>query len=409
MDPITHTLTGAALSRAGYRRATPLATATLILAANAPDIDILTSFGGSYASVAHRRGWTHGPLALILLPFVVMGVMLAYDRWVRRRRDPDAPPANSAALFLLALLGTATHPLLDWMNTYGIRLMMPFRREWYYGDALFIVDPWVWLMLGGAVYLAGAAARGGYVGRGVREWGAGAGWGVLALLASLLVLGAPIPLAAKVDWVAGLGVIGGTRVLGARGWSARAGAGVPAAPAVPADGAPTEHASLKAGARRTSERLARWGLGAAVVYITSMVVASTVAARDVRRTLLASGFEPEQVMVAPEPANPFHGSVLATTSAAYLRGSYQWFARPRFRVAGDAVPIPARNAVTAAAAATLEARRFLTWSRFPVFQVEEVADGYLVRIGDLRFDGGRAGGLGGFTVRLDRELRVVAE
>jgi inner membrane protein len=406
MDPITHTLTGAALSRTGYHRATPLATATLILAANAPDIDILTGFGGDYATVAHRRGWTHGPLALVLLPFVVMGVMLAYDRWVRRRRNPDAPPANAAALFLLALLGTATHPLLDWMNTYGIRLMMPFRQEWYYGDALFIVDPWVWLILGGGVYLAGAAARygrgmsagagaasvetDGGPARGIdavrvgaaqrrwRSWRGGIGWGVLAFLTSLLVLSSPIPRAAKVVWVVGLALICGARAVGARVRASRGG-----------------------------ERLARWSLGFAVVYITLMVVASGSAAREVRETLIASGFEADQVMVAPEPANPFQSSVLATTSTAYLRGSYQWLARPRFQVAGDPVSIPPRGAVTDAAAATLAARRFLTWSRFPVFQVEEAGEGYLVRIVDLRFEGGRDGGLGGLMVRLDRELGEV--
>jgi inner membrane protein len=371
MDPITHTLTGAAISRAGYHRATPLATATLILAANAPDIDILTGFlGGDYATVAHRRGWTHGPIALALLPFAVMGLMLAYDRWVRRHRDPGAPPANAPALFLLALLGTATHPLLDWMNTYGIRLLMPFRREWYYGDALFIVDPWVWLTLGGAVYLAGV------LGRRVRRGSAllaELGWIVLALLASLLILGFPLPLPAKVAWVVGLLAIGALRLLLARR--------VERAP-------------------RAAERLARRGLGGAVAYIALMVLASGAAEREVRRTLAASGFDAEQVMVAPEAANPFRNSILATTSSAFLRGSYHWLERPRVRVEGEAVPIEPRTPAVEAAAATPAARRFLTWSRFPVFQVTEVEDGYRVRISDLRFSGGRDGGLGGLTVRL---------
>lgn len=373
MDPITHTLTGAALSRAGYHRATPLATATLILGANAPDIDILTAFGGDYATVAYRRGWTHGPIALILLPFVVTGVMLAYDRWVRRRRNPNAPPANAPALFLLALLGTATHPLLDWMNTYGIRLLMPFRREWFYGDALFIVDPWVWLMLGSGVYLAGVLLR-----RGRRL--ADLGWATLAILASLLVLGFPLPTPAKVVWVIGLLMIIGMRLFGAR---------VERAP-------------------RSAERLARWGLGGAVAYITLMVLASGAAEREVRRTLAASGFDPVQIMVAPEPANPFLNSVLATSSDAYLRGSFHWLERPRVRMEAASVPIPPRTPVIDAAAATREARRFLTWSRFPFFEVSEAPDGYLVRISDLRFSGGREGGLGGLTVRVGHEVGLEA-
>jgi len=67
MDPIAHTFTGAALAAAGLRRATPLATTALIVGANAPDIDVLTSFAGSYAALALRRGWTHGVLALVVL------------------------------------------------------------------------------------------------------------------------------------------------------------------------------------------------------------------------------------------------------------------------------------------------------------------------------------------------------
>jgi inner membrane protein len=41
--------------------------------------------------------------------------------------------------------------LLDWLNTYGVRLLMPFSGHWFYGDTLFIIDPWVWLLLGAGV------------------------------------------------------------------------------------------------------------------------------------------------------------------------------------------------------------------------------------------------------------------
>jgi inner membrane protein len=41
---------------------------------------------------------------------------------------------------------------------------MPFRGDWYYGDAVFIVDPWLWLALGLGVALSGKRRRsGGYV------------------------------------------------------------------------------------------------------------------------------------------------------------------------------------------------------------------------------------------------------
>ena len=62
--------------------------------------------------------------------------------------SPGAAPAKAGPLFLLALVGTLSHPFLDWLNTYGVRLLMPFSARWFYGDALFIVDPFLWMVLG---------------------------------------------------------------------------------------------------------------------------------------------------------------------------------------------------------------------------------------------------------------------
>ncbi len=147
MDPITHTLAGATMARAGLDRRTPLATAALLLGANAPDIDIVTGFfGDENATLACRRGWTHGPLAMLALPFVVAGLLLVWDRFVRRRRSPAAVPAAGMALLQIAALGVLSHPALDWLNTYGIRLLMPFSDAWFRGDSVFIIDPWLWLV-----------------------------------------------------------------------------------------------------------------------------------------------------------------------------------------------------------------------------------------------------------------------
>ena len=46
MDPLTHTLVGATLTRTRLGRTTPLAAAALIVGANLPDVDILSFFGG---------------------------------------------------------------------------------------------------------------------------------------------------------------------------------------------------------------------------------------------------------------------------------------------------------------------------------------------------------------------------
>ena len=162
MDNICHTLVGAALGEAGLKRRTPLATATLIVGANLPDVDAWTyAFNDGPTALAFRRGWTHGVLAMAVLPVALGGAMLAWDRLVRRRRRPDAPAARWAPLLLLAFVSVLSHPLLDFLNTYGVRFLHPFSNRWFYGDALFIVDVWVWIALSAGVVFARVAARRG--------------------------------------------------------------------------------------------------------------------------------------------------------------------------------------------------------------------------------------------------------
>ncbi|HVR96484.1 MAG TPA: metal-dependent hydrolase [Thermoanaerobaculia bacterium] len=158
MDNICHTLVGAALAESGLKRRTPLATATLLLGANLPDVDVLSYFWGTDAAIAFRRGWTHGVLALALWPFLLTGLMLAWDRWVRRR--PEAP-ARAGALFWLSVVSILSHPFLDWLNTYGMRWLMPFRDVWFYADTLFIIDVWIWLILTVGVVWSRLRARRG--------------------------------------------------------------------------------------------------------------------------------------------------------------------------------------------------------------------------------------------------------
>jgi inner membrane protein len=158
VDNVCHTLVGAALGEAGLKRRTALAMPTLMIGANLPDIDAVTVLTGGM--LALRRGWTHGVLAMVVLPLLLVGAMLAWDRWVRRRggREP-AVPVVAGQLLLLAYVAVLSHPFLDWLNTYGVRLLMPFDDRWFYGDALFILDPWMWALLAGGVFAARRASR----------------------------------------------------------------------------------------------------------------------------------------------------------------------------------------------------------------------------------------------------------
>jgi inner membrane protein len=152
MDNITHTLVGAALAEAGLKKRTALGGATLMIAANFPDIDVLALVFGK-DTVGFRRGITHGFPALIILPFVLAGLMWLWDSQVRRRRSPELPAADFRQLALLSALAMITHPTLDFMNTYGMRWLMPFVDKWFYADGLFIVDPWfMFMLIGGVVF-----------------------------------------------------------------------------------------------------------------------------------------------------------------------------------------------------------------------------------------------------------------
>jgi inner membrane protein len=142
VEPITHFLFGATLSRAGLNRRTALATATMTLAAEAPDLDILGRlFGGSVFGFAHHRGFTHSFLGLPLVAAIVVGfIYLIWRLRGRRARNPNVPP-RWGLLFGYAYLAGLSHILLDFTNNYGVRPFWPFSERWYSWDIVFIVEP----------------------------------------------------------------------------------------------------------------------------------------------------------------------------------------------------------------------------------------------------------------------------
>jgi inner membrane protein len=368
VDNLTHTLVGAALARSGVGRRTPLAAATLILAANAPDVDVLSYVRGPTFALSFRRGVTHGVPALAVFPFLVAGAVVAWDRAVRTRRDPDAEPVSFAALLPIALIGLITHPLLDWMNTYGMRWWLPFDGRWSYGDALFIVDPWLWLLLGAAVVLGGTHSR----------WER-AFWLLAAAATSWLVLTSGlVPRAGRIVWVVGLALL-------AVGWAAT---------------------------RKQPERVhtlaARTLSVLAALYVATMVSIHQDAARDVRAMLSAGVSDPsERIMIGPRPARPLQSDVIVALEGGYLTGVHDWTETQPIRldvahgfpdIAADP-GIEQPDALGAIATARLDpdVAHYLVWSRFPFWRVARAGRGYRVTVGDMRY-AGRNGGLGGLTV-----------
>jgi len=141
LEPVTHFLAGACLGRAGLNRKTALATLTLTLAAEAPDLDVLSRFGGPAFAFAHHRGFTHSLLGLPLDAAVVVGfVYLIWRLRGRKVKNPNLPP-RWGLLFFYACLAGLSHILLDFTNNYGVRPFWPFSERWYSWDIVFILDP----------------------------------------------------------------------------------------------------------------------------------------------------------------------------------------------------------------------------------------------------------------------------
>ena len=192
MEPVTHFLTGACIGRAGLNRRTAYATLAAVLAAEAPDLDVLSSFAGPVASFQHHRGITHTLIAAPAIALVVTGAVWLIHRahrfWPQRKRSGTEPqPVNWLWIWLTALIADLSHLLLDWTNNYGLRPFFPFNARWYSGDLVFIAEPVIWVLLLAALIVPAL------LGLADREVGArrtkfrGRGWAIFAL-SSMVVL-----------------------------------------------------------------------------------------------------------------------------------------------------------------------------------------------------------------------------
>ncbi len=137
MDNLTHSLTGLMLSRAGLNRWYPRASLLLVLAANIPDIDILSLTRGQLSYFEQHRGITHSIAAMPLMALLPVLVVCAIGRTMR----------GWAAAWALSIAGVASHLLLDLTNTYGIRLLLPFSSQWFHLDLVSLFDLLIWAVL----------------------------------------------------------------------------------------------------------------------------------------------------------------------------------------------------------------------------------------------------------------------
>ncbi|MEO1648536.1 MAG: metal-dependent hydrolase [Pseudomonadota bacterium] len=180
MDNLTHGLTGALMGQMGLKKKTGLGLAALVLGANLPDIDVVGLLWlDSTEALGFRRGITHGPIGVLLLPIGLAALLWGFDRWQdgRGKRPAGRDPVSFKWLYILGLIGAISHSLMDWLNVYGVRFLYPFDKSWYYGDTLFIIDVWLWALLAVSVWWSLIAEKKG---------GAWENRGLFGMLAALI-------------------------------------------------------------------------------------------------------------------------------------------------------------------------------------------------------------------------------
>jgi inner membrane protein len=345
MDNLTHTLFGLTLAKAGFERATPLATTTLLIASNMPDIDSVMRFRGGFVDLENHRGITHSFVGLLLLSAILTLILVFLDKRFRLRHDMFRRPIRPLRIFALAYLAGLCHLLMDFTNNYGVRPFLPFSGKWFYGDLVFVVDPWIWLILGGATMWLTTNGGARIV-----------VWSLIGISMSLLIAFAlqqpsdrfpAIPLTLRIVWFVGLALV----IFGAlRGWG------------------------------RAGERVARYALLTLLIYWGGLWFAKQTALDQARNALPV---ETINVLSAwPTPANPLlWQAVVANPEAVYtsyvnITGS---------KTDWQEAPVLEAKFIEALKNSP-QTRTFMNFARYTVANVDETADGYLVTLRDVRFD-----------------------
>ncbi|HET6891845.1 MAG TPA: metal-dependent hydrolase [Pyrinomonadaceae bacterium] len=355
MDNLTHSLVGLAASKAGLEKLSPHASLCSIVAANAPDSDIsIILFGDRWTYLEHHRGVTHSIIGTLVLALFVPLLFYGLDRFISRLRG-RAPTIKVKGLLVTSLIVSATHPLLDWTNNYGVRPLLPWTSKWFYGDLVFIVDPFMWLMFGGACFLLAKTRRQVIF------------WLLLAIVLTYLVIAMPARRGIETGWP--FRVLWIIAILGL-----------------------AVSFMLNSG-KRWGSRLAVAAFAMVGLYIGSLALLHQAAVSEVREQARAianqNGESVTDLAAMPTLANPFNWlCIVETEFAAYrfelslLRGQNAAAGFVRHE-RGDISNSPAVERVWQ----DRRAQIFLRFARFPVVQVvgADCLTETLVQFADLRY------------------------
>jgi inner membrane protein len=171
LDNVTHTLIGfaagelvARLTRSanGGLSAPVRRTALLcigMIGGNLPDCDLLWSYAGDDASnldyMLEHRGYTHTLVGCAVLAVLLFMAIQLWLRW----RGHKSTPEDRGLLATFTAVSVLLHLGMDALNSYGVHPFWPWDNRWYYGDAVFIVEPLYWLAVAPLLLLQQAKSQ----------------------------------------------------------------------------------------------------------------------------------------------------------------------------------------------------------------------------------------------------------
>lgn len=136
MDPLTHIATGVICSQLVTSPSRWWAALAGGLFAVLPDLDYVFIFWDRLAFIRYHRGFTHSLAAvpLFALAGALVGKGLGGPRWFK-------------PLFIMGLIVLTSHLLLDLATSYGTKILTPFSQRRFTLDWVFIIDPYLTVLL----------------------------------------------------------------------------------------------------------------------------------------------------------------------------------------------------------------------------------------------------------------------
>jgi len=160
VDNITHSVVGLGVGELIQRSLPPeagdarqktrhrLLLTACAAASNFPDLDLFLThqLPPPLGYLLHHRGHTH--TLLYLLPQAVLLLAALWLLWPNARALLRESRHARLGLLLATIAGFLLHISMDFLNSYGVHPFYPFNPNWYYGDAVFIVEPVFWVAFG---------------------------------------------------------------------------------------------------------------------------------------------------------------------------------------------------------------------------------------------------------------------